>query len=393
MDRDEIIRLAFALESDRTERKSSISDKEEIKKAICAFSNDLPNHNKPGYIFVGLSDKLQFSGLEITDELLLNLSNIRAEGNILPIPSMNVFKIDIDGNEIAIVEVFPSSSPPVRFKGVCWIRTGPSKAIANPDDERRLSEKNISGNMPFDHRSVRGSFIEDLDLKYFNDEYLPIAIHPDILMENQRTTEDKLKSLRFISTENIPTVIGILATGKDPQYWIPGAYAQFLRIEGTELTDPILDQKVISGILSTQLRELDEIISINISVKTSIPDSGPEIKHPDYPAAAIQQLIRNAIMHRAYESTNAPVKFYWFSDRIEIYNPGGLYGQVNLTNFGEITDYRNPLIADVMKVLGYVQRFGVGIQLAKKTLLNNGNPEPDFDIRKGNFLVTIRRRK
>jgi len=69
------------------------------------------------------------------------------------------------------------------------------------------------------------------------------------------------------------------------------------------------------------------------------------------------------------EGTNTPVRIYWFSNRIEIYNPGGLYGNVNSENLGKgATDYRNPLVAEAMKVLGYVQRFGLGVPLAKEKL-------------------------
>ena len=68
------------------------------------------------------------------------------------------------------------------------------------------------------------------------------------------------------------------------------------------------------------------------------------------------------MMHRTYESTNAPVQVYWYSDRVEIQNPGGLYGQVTPDNFGSGTvDYRNPLVAEIMHHLGFAQRFGLGV--------------------------------
>lgn len=82
------------------------------------------------------------------------------------------------------------------------------------------------------------------------------------------------------------------------------------------------------------------------------------------------------------------------SDRIEIHNPGGPFGQVTQENFGQpgITDYRNPHLAEAMKNLGYIQRFGLGIPLARKELEKNGNPPPDFDRSSPhNILVTLRR--
>ena len=114
---------------------------------------------------------------------------------------------------------------------------------------------------------------------------------------------------------------------------------------------------------------------------------------PDYPIVALRQLAQNAIMHRSYEATNAPTRIYWFSDRIEIHSPGGLYGQVTAENFGRpgVTDYRNPQVAEAMKSLGYVQRFGVGIQLARTELQKNGNPDPEFVFEPTAVLAIVRR--
>ena len=71
----------------------------------------------------------------------------------------------------------------------------------------------------------------------------------------------------------------------------------------------------------------------------------------------------NAVMHRSYES-NSPIYIYEFSNRIEIINPGGLYGDVNAANFPNASDYRNVVIAESMKRLGYVNRFNYGITRA-----------------------------
>ena len=110
---------------------------------------------------------------------------------------------------------------------------------------------------------------------------------------------------------------------------------------------------------------------------------------------ALQQLTRNAIMHRSYESTNSPVRITWFSDRIEIHNPGGPFGQVNRENFGRpgITDYRNAHLAEAIKNLGYVQRFGVGIAIARKELEKNGNPPLKFQVEEGHILALVGKRR
>ena len=81
------------------------------------------------------------------------------------------------------------------------------------------------------------------------------------------------------------------------------------------------------------------------------------------------------------------------SDRIEIHSPGGPFGLVTAENFGRpgLTDYRNPHIAEAMKVLGYVQRFGVGIATAQKELAANGNPRAEFQVEARMVVAVLRR--
>ena len=105
---------------------------------------------------------------------------------------------------------------------------------------------------------------------------------------------------------------------------------------------------------------------------------------------AIRELLLNAIMHRSYES-NAPVRFYWYEDRIEIQNPGGLYGMASRENFPRQTDYRNPVVSEALATLGYVNAFGRGVIRAQDALRRNGNPEATFEFETSHVLVTIRR--
>ena len=93
-------------------------------------------------------------------------------------------------------------------------------------------------------------------------------------------------------------------------------------------------------------------------------------------------------MHRTYEASNAPVRVNWFNDSIEVISPGGPYGDITAANFGHpgLTAYRNPNLADAMKSLGFVQRFGAGIAIARRQLQDAGHPEPEFGL-PGNFVI------
>jgi ATP-dependent DNA helicase RecG len=150
----------------------------------------------------------------------------------------------------------------------------------------------------------------------------------------------------------------------------------------------------LNGPLPELLRMIEEKLALNIETSRDFVSGPIEVARPDYPLVALQQLVRNAVLHRSYEATNAPVRIYWFSDRVEISNPGGPYGQVTKYNFGRpgITDYRNPFLAEAMRNLGYVQNFGVGIALARREMENNGNPAPEFLVEDAHVLAVLRRR-
>lgn len=377
-------------ETDRVERKASLADTTKIKEAICAFANDYPNHGQPGVIFIGQQDDLACAGLAIDARLLETLGGWRSDGNILPFPSMAVRRLTIDNCEVAVVIVEPSDNPPVRFNGRTWIRVGPRRAIATVAEETRLIERRQWNNLPADAHGISGASLADLDLTRFTLEYLPLAFSAEILAENGRTVEDQLRALRFIDPMGQPTPTALLTIGADPMRWMSGAYIQFLALDGPELTDPIRDQKRLGGTLGDQIRLADELIDIFIVTPAVINDI--RLETPSYPAAAIKQVIRNALLHRTYSESNTPVRFTWYSDRIEVLSPGGPFGGVTASNFGRrgITAYRNPTLAEAMRTLGYAERFGLGLQIVHDSLVRNGNPPAVFNVEEHFVGVTIR---
>jgi len=389
---EELRRLAADLESDRVERTVSTTDTDKFREAICAFANDMPDNRKPGYLLIGVADDGGLRGVDVTDQLLLKLADRRSDGVIQPIPTMSVYKVEVPPDAaVAVVEVQPADAPPVRSSGRTWIRVGPRKAIASPDEERRLTERRVARARTFDSRPCAGATTSDLLLDAFRSLYLPKVVAADVLAQNQRTADDQLASLRFLEpSSGSPTNAGMLLFGLDPLTFFPGAYIEFVRFDGPTLTDPVLDSKRLTGNLLTQLQELDNLLPIQIRVSRG--SAGAGLTHgtvPDYPLAALRELVLNAVMHRSYEFTNAPVRVNWFTDHIEIQNPGGLYGQVTPQNFGRVSDYRNPVLAEAMSVLGYVDKYGTGVARSRAALEKNGNPPPEWAFEVTHVLVAV----
>jgi ATP-dependent DNA helicase RecG len=323
------------------------------------------------------------------------LADIKTDGKITPPPTLTVAKRELLGRDIAVVIVWPADAPPVRLEGRIWIRIGPRRGQASAQDERVLSEKRRYRDQSFDTHPVLGSALNDLSKSYFENEYLPQAVARDVLEVNGRSYEERLASLGMVASvdDPTPTVVGLLTLGKSPRTWVPSAYVQFLRIRGTLWGDPVADEAEIDGNLDTMFRRLDEKLKATLTVAVAFTSgTTTEVRAMPYPLSALQQLARNAVMHRTYEGTNARVRVYWFDDRIEISNPGGPYGAVTAENFGRpgASDYRNPVLAGVLKNLGFVQRFGFGIAEARRAMASNGNPLPDFQVEATNVLATLR---
>lgn len=391
----ELEQLLDDLESDRVERKESAAEGDKIRQAICAFANDLPGHGQPGVLLVGVDDDGRPTGLNVTDRFLQNLASIRSDGNILPVPALTVQKRTLKGQDVAVVLVHPAEAPPVRFKGTVWVRVGPRRAIASPQEERILAERRRHRDAPFDVYPLRDADFDDLDLDLFRERYLPAAVNPAVLVENARSPSEQMASLRLLELgpPAVPTVLGLLAIGKDPTRHLPMAYVSFLRLRGPELASEVITAHDLNGPLPRLLPALDELLRLHIMTRVDATAADTERRRPDYPLPALQQIVRNAVMHRIYEGTHAPVRIYWYSDRIEIISPGGPFGQVTAENFGEpgVSDYRNPHLAEAMRTLGYAQHFGVGIQIARDALARNGNPPLQFRVDSRTVVATLRR--
>lgn len=389
--KNKVKELLADMESDWVERTRSTAD-DKLGQAICAFSNDFPNHQHSGYLLLGVDDNGALAGKTWTDDDLQKIGGMKTNGKILPQPSIVVSPVfKFDGGDVVVIEVKSSTYPPVRYDGRCWIRVGPRRDKASVEEEKILTERRLSYAKTYDLVPALGSNLDDISVELFKTNYLPSAIDKETLAENGRSSEEQLASLRFYDPQKkCPTNAGILLLGLNPEFYLPGAYIQYLKFVGQEMTSDLEYQKKFSGALITELRQIDDFIKINVIKERPVKNgSFQEDTIRNYPYWALRELIMNAVMHRNYES-NAPIYIYEFINRIEIINPGGLFGEATAQNFPNASDYRNVVLAEAMKVLGFVNRFNYGVKRAIGELSQNGNGKPDFDLSlTTKFKVTI----
>lgn len=288
------------LESEQIERTTSTTDTSKFAQATCAFSNDLSNTAKNGYLFIGVYDNGTLSGLKASDRLLQSVGGLRSDGNILPQPIMSVSVFSFVHGDVIVIEIQPSPFPPVRYKGKTWIRVGPRKAVANDMEERILIERRASNVSTFDVRPSLGLGLDSINQKLFTENYLPQAIDSDLLADDHRELTEKLASLRFFSPNySAITNAGLLLFGNEVERYIPGAYIQYVKFDGlTEADDPI-NEKKFSGNLVHILSELDSFLEYAIVQQKPVPVTAlKEKKQFNFPKWAIRELLMNSVIMR-----------------------------------------------------------------------------------------------
>ena len=272
--REELLDLLKSTETYRVEKTISTTNMDKFCEAICAFANDMPNSKKKGYLLIGVNDDGSRCGLKATDELLLKLSAIRTDGNILPLPVMSVDYIPFEDGDVIVVEVAPSILPPVRYRGRTFIRISARKDIATREEEDILVERRSANFPTFDTTPCPEATIDDIDTELITRTYLPRAINPEVLAQDTRSLKEQLAALRLydLKTDH-PTNAAIILFGKRPEYFLLGNYIQFVRFRGVNNAADITNQFEFKGSLAAMLPKLDTFIETSIIQSRPVPVS------------------------------------------------------------------------------------------------------------------------
>ena len=393
MTEQELRGLISAFESEHVERTRAFDKADKIGQAVCAFANDFSGSGETGCLLLGVDDDGNIAGRRIDDEKWASLGGIKTDGNLLPPPSMSMEKVSLSEGDVVVIKVYPSNYPPIRYKGDVWIRLGPRKCKATDEDIHVLTERRAKFGARDEELPCIRAKMSDLDVNLFRAFYLPKAIDAQVIEDDDRSVIEQMAALRFYSQEKeCPTNLGVLLFAKYPERFIPSAYIQYVRFAGMDNAGDVLQENVFKGPLIKVVQELDVFIKTGpAAVRPVLATAMREDPVSQYSAWALREFLMNAIIHRDYFLGNAPIKFYEYrKNRIEISNPGGLFGRAKPDNFPFVNDYRNPLLAEAMKILGMVNKYNRGIAKANKELEKNGNPRAQFDINKlTEFRVTI----
>ncbi|MCU0694330.1 MAG: putative DNA binding domain-containing protein [Polyangiaceae bacterium] len=397
MDEEQLQRL-LATEDDRTEWKESTRDANDIFRSICALANDLGRSYRPGFLLVGVNNRGELVGVpdhgNELDAQQKRVSEWIHSTKLLPTPSCDVMVKRVSGKALLVVRVEPYRVPPVvQVNGVAWIRSGSTTRRATEADLARLRKRRPDHMLPFDTRVMSGATLDDLDATQLRLDYEAARE-----MDSDRDTFPELERWltqlelgRPVEGRWAPNTAAILVHGRSPQTFLPGAVIEFARYGGIDVSAPVAFRKTIMGTLPDQLQSAWALLSAIIA---DVPADVAGIREgfvPEYPLEALKELVRNLVQHRQLEATHAPRRIEWYDDRIELSNTGGPFGRASEGEFGTHADYRNPSVTRLLVRLGYVQKLGRGVRLARLALQRNGNPP--FEAETDGFTrVVVRRR-
>jgi ATP-dependent DNA helicase RecG len=188
-----------------------------------------------------------------------------------------------------------------------------------------------------------------------------------------------------------PTHSAILLFGRNPQRFLPAAELKCLHFHGTEVRKPIPSYQLFKHTIFDQIDQAVDFVMSRLARTVAARDEGPSAPvEYEIPQATVVEAIVNAVVHRAY-SSDAAVQVHVFSDRVEVWNPGELPHSLTpeLLREEHSSIPRNPLLADALFLVHYIEKAGTGTLDMINLCLNAGLPEPTFEQRGGQFVVTL----
>ena len=214
----------------------------------------------------------------------------------------------------------------------------------------------------------------------------------------ENLSDEENLALSGILVDNELTVAGLMLFGLYPQGLFPQLCITAVVVPGKEIgdigeeNDRFLDNKKIEGTIPQMIDGAINFVKRNMKSKTIIDDEGKRADKSEYPLKAVREIIINAVVHRDYSmnTENSPVRIMLFSDRLEVENPGGLYGRITIDNLGKVgADTRNPYIASNLEILINTENRFSGIPTIRNEMKKAELLPPLFENIRGVFKVTL----
>jgi len=336
------------IESETLELKKSTG---ELKAGIVSLVAMLNKHHR-GELWFGIKTEGTVVGQSISDASLREVSKSIGD-HIEPKVYPSVEKVMLDGKPCIRVQVEGKEAPYYAY-GRAYIRVG--------DEDRQVSARELEN---FILEKNRDRLRWDMDI-------CPQATQDDISSTKLKrfltscglkydTAQNALDKLNLLKKHKILNA-AVLCFGKKPEKFFANAKLRCATF-GTTDTTVTLDMKDIVGDVFTLIEKAEKYILEHINIGMRV-EGLLRVDVPEIDREAFREAIINAFCHRDYREYDS-VNIAVFKDRIEIRNPGLLYGGLTVSDIREkmVSLRRNELLAELFQRRHLIEKWGRGIKL------------------------------
>lgn len=379
------------------------------KKCYDTFSSFANKYG--GIIIFGLSEDNNFSAEGVYDlnDLQKQITSLCSD-SMEPSIRADILPMEFEGKNILAVEVEevlqnrkPCYYKPKGLKAGSYTRVGDRDELMT--DYEIYALQSYNDHIFEDTRPTKRSNIEDLNELELSKYIEKIKADKPNFAKN--TYEKNLKLSGIIDNNDnhiYPTLAGTMVFGEFPQSFYPQLFVACVVIPGTsigelgEFGERFTDNKRIEGTIEEMLDGTMNFLRRNMKTSVIVNSNGERNDKTEYPLEALREAVANALIHRDYsaQTENAFISVYIYDDRIEILNPGALYGTNRLEKLGTATvmESRNPTLVRLLEEKGSViENRHSGIPTMKREMEKYGLPQPEFLEERGSFKVIFRNKR
>ena len=399
---EELVQLVKKITSEKCEKQyielkeAAGGTPQKLYDTLSSFSNQIGG----GIIIFGIAEDTGYEVVGVYDAQDLQKKVMEQSLQMEPVvrPLFTVAQIEdklVVSAEVSECDIYDK---PCFYKGAGRLR---GSYIRIGDSDQPMTEYEIYSYEAFKRRihdelrAVDRATMEHLN-KDNATEYL-------IKLRRQKQNLINLDDKRILETQGIsqdgfPTLAGIMLLGEYPQEFFPQLSVTAMVVQGKEIGElgddgeRFIDNKRIEGTISQMLESTLAFVRRNMKVKTIVIEEGFRSDKPEYPIKAVREIILNALIHRDYSvhTERSPVRLVMYEDRLELENPGGLYGRITIDDLGKAAaDTRNPYLAGALEILIDTENRFSGIPTVIAELKKASMPAPVFIDRRGVFKVVF----
>jgi len=370
---------------------------EKLYDTLSSFSNQ----DDGGTIIFGIDEEAGYAltGVYDVQDLQKRINNQckEMEPPVRPLISFAT----VNGKDIVVAEIpgIEITSRPCYHKGRGIIK---SSYVRCGESDEHMTDYEI-----YSYEAYRKKYLDDVrpveraDIHAMNIEKL--NKYKELCKENKpnlsQIDDEHFNELMSITRDGKFTLASVLLFGLYPQAYFPQLSIIATAVYGNEMGilgengARFADSKRIEGSVEDMLNGAIQFVKNNMRVSISIDsNSGKRDDRIEYPITAVREIILNAIVHRDYSihTEGMPIQLTMYSDRLEVKNPGGLYGRISVNQLGKTQpDTRNPVLATAMETLKLTENRYSGIPTIRSEMQKAGLCSPEFINNRGEFTVVL----